>query len=103
MASPTEAWTAFEQLGTPLWAARIRAEMDGVAGLAIDTRRHQLTPSEQKVARLTKSGMTDGEVASILVVSPKTIEFHLGGIYRKWASGHGPNPALTCASLDSLH
>ncbi|MET0451039.1 MAG: AAA family ATPase [Mycobacterium sp.] len=75
-----EALRVFERLGTPLWAARARAELDRSA---IDARRQTLTTSEQKVARLTASGMTNGEVAATLFVSPKTVEFHLAGVYRK--------------------
>lgn len=71
-----EAWRVFEHLGTPLWAARANAAMD-------DTQTHRLTPSEQKVARLTATGMTNAEVAAALFISPKTVEFHLAGIYRK--------------------
>ncbi len=74
-ASLTEARRVFERLGTPLWAARARAAMDRAATTIIDTRRHELTPSEQKVARLTASGMTNGEVAATLIISPKTVEF----------------------------
>ena len=42
-----------------------------------------LTPQERQVADLVSRGATNREVASILFVSPKTIEFHLGNIYRK--------------------
>ncbi|MDF2823031.1 MAG: ATP-dependent transcriptional regulator [Mycobacterium sp.] len=73
-ASFTEALAMFEQLGTPLWAARARAEM---------LSRQTLTPAEYRVARLTASGMTNSEVAAALFVSPKTVEFHLAGVYRK--------------------
>lgn len=74
IASFTEALTVFEQVGTPLWIARARAEMHV---------RQTLTPAEQRVARLTASGMTNGEVAAALFVSPKTVEFHLARVYRK--------------------
>lgn len=80
LASLDEARRVFEQLGTPLWAARARAEADDVAN---GVRRLGLTPAEEKVARLTASGLTNGQVAAALSVSPKTVEFHLGGIYRK--------------------
>jgi DNA-binding CsgD family transcriptional regulator len=79
-ASLTEAWRVFERLGTPLWAARARAERNRAANA---TRRPALTSAEQKVARLTASGMTNGEVAAALFISPKTVEFHLAGTYRK--------------------
>lgn len=74
IAAFTEALTVFEQLGTPLWIARARAEM---------LVRQALTPAEQRVARLTASGMTNSEVAAALFVSPKTVEFHLASVYRK--------------------
>jgi DNA-binding CsgD family transcriptional regulator len=74
VASFTEALEIFERLGTPLWVARARAEM---------VARQTLTPAEQRVARLTASGMTNAEVAGALFVSPKTVEFHLAGVYRK--------------------
>jgi DNA-binding CsgD family transcriptional regulator len=45
--------------------------------------RQTLTPAEQRVARLTASGKTNAEVAAALFVSPKTVEFHLAGVYRK--------------------
>jgi DNA-binding CsgD family transcriptional regulator len=79
-ASLREALGAFERIGAPLWAARARAEVDRVATAA---RRPELTPSEEKVARLTASGMTNVEVAAALFISPKTVEFHLARIYRK--------------------
>ena len=79
MVSFTEARLVFQRLGTPLWATRAFAALDGD-----DARQHDLTPSEHKVARLTASGMTNGEVAAELFISPKTVEFHLARIYRKW-------------------
>jgi len=42
-----------------------------------------LTPSEARVARLATAGMTNREIAQELLVTPKTVEFHLGQTYRK--------------------
>jgi DNA-binding CsgD family transcriptional regulator len=76
-----DAARVFDQLGTPLWAARARAELDRVnvspAGAA------QLTPSERRVAELAATGMTNREVAGALFISPKTVEANLARIYRK--------------------
>jgi DNA-binding NarL/FixJ family response regulator len=76
-----EALTVFEQLDTPLWADRARAEL-----ARADRRPHapdELTAAEQRVAELAASGMTNRGVAGVLFVSPKTVEATLARIYRK--------------------
>jgi DNA-binding CsgD family transcriptional regulator len=42
-----------------------------------------LTPQESAVASLVAAGLTNKEVASRLVLSPKTVEYHLGNIFAK--------------------
>jgi DNA-binding CsgD family transcriptional regulator len=42
-----------------------------------------LTPSELRVAQLAAAGHSNREIAQALFVSRKTVETHLGGIYRK--------------------
>ena len=76
-----EALEAFEAMGTPLWADRARAEL----ARTNVTPRHDLglTPSEQRVAELAASGMTNRDVATALFISPKTVEANLARIYRK--------------------
>jgi DNA-binding NarL/FixJ family response regulator len=44
-----------------------------------------LTPQEQIVARLVCQGLTNQEVAHQLVLSVKTIDYHLGNVYAKLA------------------
>jgi DNA-binding NarL/FixJ family response regulator len=46
-------------------------------------RRTSLTRQEQAVARLVADGHTNRETAAALVVSVKTIEYHLGNTYAK--------------------
>jgi DNA-binding NarL/FixJ family response regulator len=71
----------FEDLNTPLWADRARAEL---ARADVGTRRvSNLSPSEQRVAELAASGMTNRDVAAALFISPKTVESNLARIYRK--------------------
>ena len=43
----------------------------------------RLTPQETAVARLVVSGMTNREVAKELMLSAKTVEFHLRNVYLK--------------------
>ena len=45
--------------------------------------RNSLTPQELAVARLVAAGRTNRETAAALVVSVKTIEYHLGNTYTK--------------------
>ena len=80
-ATQREALRAFEDLDTPLWADRARAEL---ARSNVGPRRTTiLTPSERRVAELVASGMTNRDVAGALFISPKTVEANLARIYRK--------------------
>jgi len=42
-----------------------------------------LTPTERRVATLAAEGHTNREIAERLFVTPKTIEMHLGNVFRK--------------------
>jgi DNA-binding CsgD family transcriptional regulator len=42
-----------------------------------------LSPQEAQVALIVARGASNKEAAIALFLSPKTIEFHLGNIYRK--------------------
>lgn len=74
------ALAAFEDLGTPLWAERARAELNRASGVRT---RAELTASERRVAELAASGATNKEMAAALFISPKTVEANLSRIYRK--------------------
>jgi DNA-binding CsgD family transcriptional regulator len=71
----------FERLGTPLWAAKARAELARV-GLR-PAAPLGLTPTEEQVARLVADGKTNREVAAELFLSRRTVEDNLSRIYRK--------------------
>jgi DNA-binding NarL/FixJ family response regulator len=43
----------------------------------------ELTAQEERVARAEARGATTREIAAELFLSPKTVEFHLGRVYRK--------------------
>jgi DNA-binding CsgD family transcriptional regulator len=75
-----QALAVFEDIGTPLWADRARAEL---ARTKVAPGRDVLTPSERRVAELAASGKTNRDVAAALFISPKTVEANLGRIYRK--------------------
>ena len=76
-----EALGTFEELGSKLWADRVRAELARTN--APRSNHAHLTPSELRVARLAASGMTNKDIASALFISPKTVEHNLSSVYRK--------------------
>ncbi|TFV61461.1 LuxR family transcriptional regulator [Mycobacterium sp. PS03-16] len=75
------ALATFERLGTPLWAERVRAEL-GRANVG-PHRTSVLTPSEQRVAELAASGLTNRSIAATMFISPKTVEANLSRVYAK--------------------
>lgn len=76
-----KALNTFEALGAPLWVQRARAELARTNVGA--NRTVDLTPSEQRVAELAASGMTNRDIAAKLFISVKTVEANLTQIYRK--------------------
>jgi DNA-binding NarL/FixJ family response regulator len=97
-----EALRSFEDLGTQLWVDRAKTEL--ARGISGRQRADGLTPSEQRVAELAVSGMTNRDIAAALFISPKTVEVNLSRIYRKlrvrsrvelyraWDSGNASTP-----------
>jgi DNA-binding CsgD family transcriptional regulator len=80
------ALATFERLGATAWAERAVAELRATghaSGRRSESASSRLTPHELQVALLVTQGMTNREVAAALFLSPKTIEYHLGQIYRK--------------------
>jgi DNA-binding CsgD family transcriptional regulator len=80
-AALNEALTIFDDVGTPLWAAQARAELD--RGSAGRTRSNGLTPTELRVAELAAGGMTNHDIAATLFIARKTVEVNLSRIYHK--------------------
>jgi DNA-binding CsgD family transcriptional regulator len=75
----------FERLGAAPWAERARVELraTGERLRRQEEARDELTPQELQVALQVAEGKTNKEVAAAMFLSPKTIEFHLGRIFRK--------------------
>src|SRR5829696_268705 len=78
----------FERLGAAGWADRTREELRA-SGQAPRARSpalvNRLTPRELEIALLAGAGATNREIAARLFLSPKTVELHLGRVYRKLA------------------
>ncbi|HWJ61232.1 MAG TPA: AAA family ATPase [Acidimicrobiales bacterium] len=80
---------------------RRRAEDElAVAGGSVDRNRpadELLNPTELHVARLAVTGLTNRDIAGQLFMSPRTVENHLGAVYRK--IGVSGRTALTARAL----
>jgi DNA-binding CsgD family transcriptional regulator len=76
----------FERLGATPWSERARAELAASGATARPRDPYapdRLTPQELQVAVLVARGATNKEAGAALFLSPKTIETHLGRVYRK--------------------
>jgi DNA-binding NarL/FixJ family response regulator len=78
-----EARATFERVGSPRWAEQAAVEIDALGLRPSAPSDGRLTPSEERVATLAASGLTNQQVADSLIVSPKTVEAHLARAYRK--------------------
>ena len=82
---------------------RVERQLDRLGGRA---RRHpgtgQLTASEEVVARLVASGLSNKQAAEQLRVSRKAIEFHLASIYVKLQVSSRSQLAANSGSLGTL-
>ena len=75
----------FEALGAAPWLERTRDELraSGATLRSAATPEAGLTAAEARVCRAAATGMSTKEIAAALFLSPKTVEFHLGRIFRK--------------------
>jgi DNA-binding NarL/FixJ family response regulator len=70
----------FEHLGVQPWIERTRSEL---ARVPVRRAPAGLTPTEERIARLAASGLTNRAVAERAFVSTKTVEGNLARIYDK--------------------
>jgi DNA-binding CsgD family transcriptional regulator len=80
-ATLSAALTLFERLGAPIFAQRAAAELGRIAGRT--PIGQSLTPTEQRIADLVASGLTNREVARELVLATHSVESALTRIYGK--------------------
>ena len=71
----------FHALGTPVQERMATTELTSLGGRR--RQEHELTPVEERIADLVAAGQTNREVAATLFMSVRTVESHLGRIYRK--------------------
>ncbi len=81
-----EALSGFQRLGAEHWAARASRELERMGEIAVErpaSPSDSLTPEELQVALMAAAGVTDPDAGAQLFLSAKTVEAHLGRIYRK--------------------
>jgi DNA-binding CsgD family transcriptional regulator len=73
-------------VGMEAFAERARVELEATGERArkrtTDTLG-SLTPQEAQISRLVAQGLTNREIAAQLFISPSTVEYHLGKVFRK--------------------
>jgi DNA-binding CsgD family transcriptional regulator len=72
-----------ERVGASGVAEAARAELRAAGGQPRDPTGATLTASERRVAELAAEGHSNPEIAQMLFVTRKTVETHLGHVYRK--------------------
>jgi DNA-binding CsgD family transcriptional regulator len=77
----TRAREIFAALGAPLWVERTEEELSRIGGRS--PRGVGLTATEEKVARLTATGLTNRQIAAELFISENTVKTNLKRIYRE--------------------
>ncbi|MFL6143942.1 MAG: LuxR C-terminal-related transcriptional regulator [Labedaea sp.] len=81
-----DALKIFQSYDAELWADRARAELRAAGetvGSPAPRTAGELTPQQQQIAELVAEGATNREIATQLVVSPRTVEHHLRNIFTK--------------------
>ncbi|MDQ6740229.1 MAG: LuxR C-terminal-related transcriptional regulator, partial [Actinomycetota bacterium] len=78
-----EALRIAEDCGASWHARRARAEWRRAGGRTGTLKPDELSPQEASVARLAQAGRPNRQIAQQLHLSIKTVETHLGHVYRK--------------------
>ncbi len=77
--------TILRRVGADLWADRAERELvaAGSAAVGLMGSLEALTTQEHEAARRAVVGASNREIADQLFLSPRTVETHLGSVYRK--------------------
>jgi DNA-binding CsgD family transcriptional regulator len=76
----------FLSMGAVAFAARSQTELYATGAgerTLFGEGTHQLTPQEDRIARLAAGGASNREIAGRLFISPRTVEYHLHKVFRK--------------------
>ena len=79
----TTAWELFEAAGATTFADRARDELSPSTTRLAAAATGQLTAHEWRIAYAAAQGRTGREIAEQIVLSVRTVDHHLGNVYRK--------------------
>ena len=96
-AALSQALSVFEEIGSPLWAARAQRELDRFTARSLGSA---LTDAEHEVAGHAVAGLSNKQIAAALYLSPKTVEMHLSNAYRKLGIRHRTQLAARLRQFD---
>jgi DNA-binding CsgD family transcriptional regulator len=77
-------------MGADAFGARAARELHAAGGLTGSRQRRYdagLTTQERHISRLVRQGQTNAEIGAQLLISPRTVEWHLRNIYQKLGIG----------------
>ena len=80
------AYDLFTVIGMEAFAERARRELAATGEKArkrSPDMREELTPQEEQIARLARSGLSNTEIGAQLFVSARTVEWHLRNVFAK--------------------
>jgi DNA-binding NarL/FixJ family response regulator len=86
----------------PIVASRLLRQVSQEGAAASVTGIHALTARELEVLRLLMRGLQNKEIASELVVTERTVKFHVSSILMKLGAGNRTE-AVAIASKQGLH
>ncbi|MEX0172246.1 helix-turn-helix transcriptional regulator [Streptomyces sp. LMG1-1-1.1] len=82
-----DALVTFERAAAGGWAEHARSELRATGGASGGATAPggpgELTPQQQRIARLVARGATNQEVADHLSLSPRTVDHHLRGVFAR--------------------
>ncbi len=81
-----DALAIFQQCEALPWAARAAAELRAAgdrAGPAVQPVGRQLTAQQIRISELVAQGATNQEIAELLVLSSRTVEYHLRNVFSR--------------------
>lgn len=79
-----DALTTFRQAGARTWADRAAAELraaGATAGPVVPRGTPDLTAQQERICDLVVQGATNREIAGLLFLSPRTVDYHLRNVF----------------------